>query len=213
MSPEVTSVYSKNELKRLIAVVNRLSRELQPSVIFIRNIEKTFYKKVPAKEKPLKPKQLQPYIRKLVKGIKASDQVLLMATSSQPWLAKRNKLMKCIDRFFYVPPTHYGSHTLYWRSLLGELRVIPALAKISSGQGLPYKFLEETVGYDGTIDQLATKPKFNGKKFDKFMNKTPQGKAKGKLLAEDKKNVNLPRRLGGQSSHLGRIARRDFHGM
>jgi hypothetical protein len=57
-----------------VHLVNKVSRLLQPSVIYIDNAEKTFLKKVPKTDKT-DPKRLKKDLPKIVKGISHDDQV------------------------------------------------------------------------------------------------------------------------------------------
>jgi hypothetical protein len=57
-----------------VHLINKVSRLLQPSVIYIDNAEKTFLKKVPKTDKT-DPKRLKKDLPKIVKGISQDDQV------------------------------------------------------------------------------------------------------------------------------------------
>lgn len=70
---------TKKELERLVAVVNTVARAFPPSVLFFDNGHQPWWKKVPPEEKTNNPKRLAGPLTKLVKGIRAGDQVRLFA--------------------------------------------------------------------------------------------------------------------------------------
>ena len=68
----------------LLHLVSKVSRLLQPSVIFIDQAEKTFVKKV-AKTDKSDPKRLKKDLPKLVKALCPDEQVMLIGASRIPW--------------------------------------------------------------------------------------------------------------------------------
>jgi len=60
-----------------VHLVNKVSRLLQPSVIYIDGAEKPFLKKVPKTDKT-DPKRLKKDLPKIVKGISQDDQVRML---------------------------------------------------------------------------------------------------------------------------------------
>lgn len=186
----------------LMALVQRLSRELQPSIILVADIEKVFYQKVPKNERKSNPRRLQGALPKFVKGIKQADRVMVLATSCQPWLAKRKKLTKTCERFLYIPITHYGTLLTIWKRFLTDLNPLiepSALAKISSRIGFTYSKIQKvaTQGINGTnhpdpaeiVQAMTETPPTDEKiikKFEKFISKTPMGVLKTKLKEEEK---------------------------
>lgn len=85
----------------LLHLINKMSRILQPSVIFIDGAEKPFYKKVPKEERALEPKRIGKKLFKgIVKPILPEDRVLVLSITGKPWTAKATGLAKAYERVF-----------------------------------------------------------------------------------------------------------------
>ncbi|XP_063159224.1 IQ and AAA domain-containing protein 1-like isoform X2 [Candoia aspera] len=121
----------KSGLQMLIHLVFKVARILQPSVIWVGNAEKTFYKKVPKEEKELEPKRLKKDLPRALKLLKAEDRVLLIGTTSKPYLADVKGLCKAYERVLLIPQPDYAS-----RYGFGDLRC-PAIVCSLLHPGLP----------------------------------------------------------------------------
>lgn len=94
----------KQGLKMLIHLINKMSRILQPSVLFIDGAEKTFYKKVPKAEKDQDPKRLKGQLFKgIVKTIQPQDRIMLIGISGQPWNCAQKQFLKAYEKFIMIP--------------------------------------------------------------------------------------------------------------
>lgn len=83
----------------LVHLLTKMSRILQPSIIFIDGGEKPFYKKVPKPERSQEPKKLgKVLLKQIVKPILPEDRVLVLAISNQPFAAKAKPLIKTFER-------------------------------------------------------------------------------------------------------------------
>ena len=126
----------------LIHLINKVSKLLQPSVIFIDGAEKPFYKKVPKEEKGMEPKNLAKLLPKITKAITKDDQVLVLGISQQPWAAKPRPMMKTYNKFILVPRPDYGNTYYYWfQTLMNYHSVnrdldISSLAKLTQGYSI-----------------------------------------------------------------------------
>ncbi|KAG7205430.1 hypothetical protein KM043_007423 [Ampulex compressa] len=107
----------KTGLIMLIHLISKVSRLLQPAVIFMDGAEKPFVKKVPKTEKT-DPKRLKKDLPKMVKNITNEDMVILVGTSNSPWEADQKLLYQTYDKVIYVPRPDYGTMSLIWRDLL-----------------------------------------------------------------------------------------------
>lgn len=149
----------KEGLKMLQHLIEKVSRALQPSIIFVDGAQKTFYKKVPKEEKDMDPKRLGGLIQNLVKGIKPEDQILLLGVCSQPWMANRNKLLKVYQKIVLVPEMNYGSYLTLWQALLRPYHSVPRDFDVSclarASIGFSANAIIETIKRVFTIERIA----------------------------------------------------------
>ncbi|KAG9277922.1 IQ and AAA domain-containing protein 1 [Astyanax mexicanus] len=130
----------KSGLQYLLHMVLKVARQLQPSVLWIGDAEKTFYKKVPKAEKELEPKRLKKDLVKVVKSIKVEDRVLLVGTSRRPFDADLKSLSKVYKKIILIPRPDYSSRLILWKKLLviggaqlGPTLDLSSLAKVTDG--------------------------------------------------------------------------------
>ncbi|XP_014471228.1 PREDICTED: IQ and AAA domain-containing protein 1 [Dinoponera quadriceps] len=128
----------KSGLIMLIHLISKVSRLLQPSVIFMDDAEKPFVKKIPKTDKT-DPKRLKKDLPKLVKSITGEDRVVLIGTSNKPWDGDQKLLYQTYDKVVYIPRPDYGTVSLIWKDLLYKYSGInrqfdtPAMAKACDG--------------------------------------------------------------------------------
>lgn len=130
----------KSGLAMMLHMVFKVARLLQPSVIWIEDTEKMFYKKVPKEEKELDPKRLKKDLPKFLKLIKGEDRVLIVGTTKDPISADIKSLCKMYSKILLIPRPDYGSRRILWRQLIrkqgGDVTRaldLSSLAKISDG--------------------------------------------------------------------------------
>ncbi|KAL1501910.1 hypothetical protein ABEB36_007143 [Hypothenemus hampei] len=179
LSPEVTAqIYpGKKGMTMLIHLVTKLSKILQPSVIFFDKAERIFYKKVPKDEKEMDPKRVgKKLIKGIVKTIQPQDRVLVLGITHSPWLAQGGKLKKAFDKFILIPRPDYGSVFSWWRNLLRPYHGIDrdfnftSLATVTICQ--PYPVIQHIVNSVLTprrIIQLKYKPLTQQELFEPFV--------------------------------------------
>ncbi|CAG9764660.1 unnamed protein product [Ceutorhynchus assimilis] len=220
LSPEVTAdIYPGNKgLAMLIHLVTKMSKLLQPSIIYFDRAERLFYKKVPKEEKDLDPKRVgKKLVKGIIKTIKPEDRVLVLGTTGAPWLAQAAKLKKAFERAILIPRPDYGSVYLWWRELLRpyhgvdrnfnftslatmtENQPYPVLKKIVKDVLTPRRIIklkynplkaQELIGpfIDEQIEPISDK---EWKKYTKWYNKTPLGKERAVFnkIAEGKREL------------------------
>ncbi|KAJ0032484.1 hypothetical protein NQD34_002565, partial [Periophthalmus magnuspinnatus] len=130
----------KSGVTMMLHMVFKVARLLQPSVIWIGDAEKMFYKKVPKEEKELDPKRLKKDLPKSLKLIKGEDQVLIIGTTNDPLSADIKGLCKMYSKIILIPRPDYGSRIILWKQLIqkhgGKLTPalnLSSLSKISDG--------------------------------------------------------------------------------
>lgn len=195
----------KSGLAMLIHMVTKVAKQLQPSVIFIGNAEKTFLKKAPKGDKS-DPKRLKKDLPKILKGFKSEDRVVLVGTSLAPFDAELKPLAKAYERIILIPRPDYASRYMLWNHMIQKHNGIisqhldlSSLAKITDGYTQGH--VVEAVKYiltERRISQLAKKPltavefisplaridpiyKEEEEAFKSWYGKTPLGKKREKL--------------------------------
>ncbi|XP_050296762.1 IQ and AAA domain-containing protein 1-like [Anthonomus grandis grandis] len=220
LSPEVTAgIYPGTKgLAMLIHLVVKMSKLLQPSIIYFEKAERIFYKKVPKDEKDLEPKRLgNKVVKGIIKTIKPEDRVLVLGITHAPWLGQAGKIKKAFERAILVPRPDYGSVYLWWRQLLMPYPGVnrdfnfTSISTVTLYQ--PYYIIKQVIDKVMTprrIIQLKYKPLTsqelyevfisNGlepindkewKKYIKWYNKTPLGKERAVFnkWAEGKREI------------------------
>lgn len=200
----------KDGLLMLVHLVNKMSRILQPSILYIKGCEKTFYKKVPPAERYMDPKRLGKVLqKKILKLIKPEDRIMLLGTSSQPWAAQ-TKMKKCYEKSILIPRSDYGSVYTFWKKLLMPYHGVDknidlsCLSKVTVKYPFgvikeaveqvmvprriiqfPFRPLTQQELYEPLVSMEPVNDKI-WKKYQKWYNKTPIGKLATKLSKVNK---------------------------
>ncbi|XP_028031398.1 dynein regulatory complex protein 11 [Bombyx mandarina] len=120
----------KSGLIMLIHLVMKVSRLLQPSVIWMDEAEKPFVKKIPKTDKT-DPKRLKKDLVKIIKGICPEDRVLFIGTSRTPWDAEQKLLFQCYQKVIQIPRADYGSISLMWKTKLHRAGALSPRLEVS----------------------------------------------------------------------------------
>ncbi|KAF0886848.1 IQCAL protein, partial [Crocuta crocuta] len=127
-------------VQMLVHMVFKVARLLQPSVIWIGNAEKNFYKRDQKEEKEMDPKRIKKDLTKALRLLHPGDRVMLFGTTDRPQLAEPKGLCRTYERILLVPRPDYASRYVLWRRMIEAhgVRVtqgldISALAKVSDG--------------------------------------------------------------------------------
>uniref|UniRef100_A0A8C0QW66 IQ and AAA domain-containing protein 1-like n=1 Tax=Canis lupus dingo TaxID=286419 RepID=A0A8C0QW66_CANLU len=130
----------KMGVQMIVHMVFKVARLLQPSVIWIGNAEKNFYKRVPKEEKEMDPKRIKKDLTKALRLLSPGDRVMLIGTTDQPQLAEMKGLCRTYERILFMPRPDYASRFVLWRQMIETQGVqvtqnldISALAKVSDG--------------------------------------------------------------------------------
>uniref|UniRef100_A0A182W226 ATPase AAA-type core domain-containing protein n=1 Tax=Anopheles minimus TaxID=112268 RepID=A0A182W226_9DIPT len=137
--PNIVSKYpGKSGLIMLMHLISKVSRLLQPSVIYFGDAEKSFMKKINKTDRT-DPKRLKKDLPKLVKNIQPEDRIMLIGPSDCPWEADMKLMVQAYQRFIYITRPDYGALSYAWKELLSHYSGVHrqfdtgAMAKISAG--------------------------------------------------------------------------------
>ena len=132
----------KSGLNMLMHLVLKVSRLIQPAVVFIDQAEKTFIKKVSKTDKS-DPKRLKKDLPKLVKSFQSEDCVMLIGASRCPWECEQKGLALTYQKMMVLPIPDYSFRCNLWKELIiskgGQITKysdkfdISSLSKISEG--------------------------------------------------------------------------------
>ncbi|KAL6459341.1 hypothetical protein MHYP_G00328130 [Metynnis hypsauchen] len=156
----------KSGLQMMLHLVFKVARLMQPSVVWIGDAEKMFYKKVPKEEKELDPKRLKKDLPKILKSIKGEDRVLIVGTTNNPLSADLKLLCKLYTKIILIPRPDYASRYIMWKQLIQRnggvvtsALDLSSLAKISDGytQGQMVR-VARGILTERRIQQLAKRP-------------------------------------------------------
>ncbi|XP_028630587.1 IQ and AAA domain-containing protein 1-like isoform X2 [Grammomys surdaster] len=158
----------KNGAQLLVHIVFKVARVLQPSVIWIGNTEKTFYKKIPKEERKLDPKRIKKDLMKATRQLSPGDRVMLIGTTERPQLAEMKGLCRFYERILFMPRPDYASRYVLWKRMIENQGMgvqltpsldISALARVSDGY-TPGHILQsvQSVLTERRLLQLTKKP-------------------------------------------------------
>ncbi|KAM7104212.1 dynein regulatory complex protein 11 isoform 1-T1 [Molossus nigricans] len=130
----------KGGLDLMLQMVLKVARQLQPSVVWIGDTEKTFYRKVPSAERTMEPKRLKKQLPKLLKLLKPSDRILIVGTTRRPFDADLQPFCRVYQKIILVPRPDYASRYVLWRhiiqrqgGIITSTLNISCLAKVADG--------------------------------------------------------------------------------
>uniref|UniRef100_A0A674IP80 AAA+ ATPase domain-containing protein n=1 Tax=Terrapene triunguis TaxID=2587831 RepID=A0A674IP80_9SAUR len=156
----------KSGLQMMLHMVFKVAKQLQPSVIWIGDAEKTFYKKVPKSEKEMEPKRLKKNLPKILKSLKAEDRVLVVGTTQRPFDADLRPFCRVYKKILLIPRPDYASRFVLWKHIIlqnggavTKSLSISCLAKVSDGftQG-HIVYAVQTVLSERRLRQMTNKP-------------------------------------------------------
>ncbi|XP_017375731.1 IQ and AAA domain-containing protein 1-like [Cebus imitator] len=130
----------RNGAQMMVHIVFKVARLLQPSVIWIGNAEKNFYKKIPKEDREIDPKRIKKDLTKALRLLTPGDRVMLIGTTSRPQLAEIRGLCRVYERILFMPRPDYASRYVLWKRMIEAQGIQPtqrldisALAKVSDG--------------------------------------------------------------------------------
>ncbi|XP_075152903.1 dynein regulatory complex protein 11 [Haematobia irritans] len=119
LSPEKTLLFA-SKLQYFLNLIMRVAKAFQPTILFIDNAHRLYWKKIPKDQTYLQPTLLQNALsKKILKNIRKDDRILVLATSNEPWSAKP-KFQKVFEKILLLPKSDYGTIYLMWYNLLSQ---------------------------------------------------------------------------------------------
>lgn len=102
----------KTPISRILYIIFKLAKSLQPSIIFIKDVENWLGKKS-TKKRRIPPPKCQKFKKDLLaqvtKHLDRNDKVVVIGTTSQPWYMNLNETKKFFFKKFYFPFPDYSS--------------------------------------------------------------------------------------------------------
>ncbi|XP_046500223.1 dynein regulatory complex protein 11 isoform X1 [Equus quagga] len=130
----------KNGLQMMLHMVFKVAHQLQPSVVWIGDTEKTFYKKVPSAERMMEPKRLKKQLPKILKLLKPDDRILIVGTTKRPFDAELQSFCRVYQKIILIPRPDYASRYVLWKEIIQRnggvvtnALNISCLAKVTDG--------------------------------------------------------------------------------
>ncbi|XP_058430353.1 IQ and AAA domain-containing protein 1-like [Marmota monax] len=156
----------KSGAQLMIHMVFKVARLLQPSVIWIGDAEKTFYKKIPKEERKMEPKRIKKDLTRALRLLNPGDRVMLIGTTDRPQLAEIKGLCRMYERILLVPRPDYASRYVLWKHMIEARGAqvtqsldISALAKVSDGYTTGHIFqATHSVLNERRLLQLSKRP-------------------------------------------------------
>ncbi|XP_068405892.1 IQ and AAA domain-containing protein 1-like [Eschrichtius robustus] len=130
----------KTGVQTLVHIVFKVAPYLQPSVIWIGDAEKNFYKRVPKEDKEMDPKRIKKDLTKALRLLNPGDRMRLMETTDRPQAAEMKGLCRTYERVLLLPRPDYTPRYVLWKHMIEAQGVqvtqsldVSALAKVSDG--------------------------------------------------------------------------------
>ncbi|NXD01552.1 DRC11 protein, partial [Certhia familiaris] len=128
----------RNGLIKMLHMILKVGKELQPSVVWIGDAEKMFSK---PKGEEVNPKRLTKFLPKFLRALKSKDRVLLVGTSSRPFDAKMKPFCRAFQKIILIPKpdylTRFGKYFKHYilqrGGALTKLVNLNCLAQVSDG--------------------------------------------------------------------------------
>ncbi|KAH8270293.1 hypothetical protein KR018_006801 [Drosophila ironensis] len=119
LSPEKTYKYAK-DMKYFLHLIVKVAKAFQPTILYVEEAHRLFWKKVPPEASHLNPKLLGTALAsKILKPLKKNDKIVLVGTSNMPWAAGGG-IKKLFQKVLLIPKCDYGTSFLLWLELMTE---------------------------------------------------------------------------------------------
>ncbi|XP_039926162.1 dynein regulatory complex protein 11 [Hirundo rustica] len=127
-------------LMMMFHMILKVGKELQPSVVWIRDTEKMYCKGAAKRVEEMNFKRLAKLLPQFLKALKPKDRVLLVGTSNRPFDANLGPFCKAYQKIILVPKPDYLTRFALWKhyilqsgGALTKLVNLNCLAQVSDG--------------------------------------------------------------------------------
>lgn len=113
----------KTSISKILFTIFKVAKSLQPSVIFIKDVENWFGKKPSKKNKTPPPKCLRfkkDFLAQINKHLDRHDRVIVIGSTSKPWLLNMKEAKKLFFKKFYFPYPDYSSRIQIIKNFIVE---------------------------------------------------------------------------------------------
>ncbi|KAG8192808.1 hypothetical protein JTE90_014592 [Oedothorax gibbosus] len=105
-------------LEMLMHLVSKVSRLVQPTVIYVKDAENYFWKEKPSSCKISEPNRLKTQLPKLIKRIGPTDRILICGSTVIPFNANQTLLSGCYEKIICIPKPDHNCRRLLWRQMI-----------------------------------------------------------------------------------------------
>ncbi|XP_045519188.1 IQ and AAA domain-containing protein 1-like isoform X2 [Pieris brassicae] len=123
---------SKDEIKSLVAALLLCAHATQPSIIYIRHINRLYLKKAPVGEETNSTELRKLLVKRLTRKIHQTDKISLIGSCVVPWLTKSKQMTKHFPTVVLMPPILYATTQLILRNWVSSNRIVPPSLDIQS---------------------------------------------------------------------------------
>ncbi|XP_030024829.1 IQ and AAA domain-containing protein 1-like isoform X2 [Manduca sexta] len=152
----LTAVY----LQQLVNSIATCAKAVQPSVIYIKHVQRLFYAKVPAEEQDMDLDLLKRYFTKILfKKINKTDKVTIIGSCIDPWTTKSKNMFKQFQSVVLLPHTSYSVVLKLLQNWVISNSVIPKDLNINSLaymlQGYNFGYLKDALNNFLTAERIV----------------------------------------------------------
>ncbi|CAF4959010.1 unnamed protein product [Pieris macdunnoughi] len=135
---------SRDEIKSFVAALLLCAHATQPSIIYIRHVNRLYSRKAPVAEETNFAGLRKLLVKRLIRKIHQTDKISLIGSCVVPWLTKSKQITKHFQNVVLMPPTLYSTTQLMLRNWVLSNRIVPPSLDI---QSLARQLQGHSVGY------------------------------------------------------------------
>lgn len=110
----------ENDMDRFIGVIRKMSKLLEPTIIFVDHAHKPFSKRVFPGDEEINVKLIAKFLPGIRKSIKPLDKIMLIGVTNEPWSGNAKVMNKIFEKRWLCPSNDYGTTFQLWRNGIGR---------------------------------------------------------------------------------------------